>query len=136
MTAVCTRASHSTNLLILQWLLMLESVDHKVDADASTRWMVRLRRPAESRPTFVFFPHAGGSPLSAGRLVNALPSTVWIMVANLPRGGDIDDACPPHRVAAATKGLTDGFLPLGRSEERRVGKGCVRTFRFWWSRIH
>src|SRR3546814_5388380 len=37
------------------------------------------------------------------------------MVANLPRGGDIDDACPPNRVAAATKGLIDGFLALGQN---------------------
>src|SRR3546814_3266247 len=26
--------------------------------------------------------------------------------------------------------------PLGRSEERRVGKECVRTGRSWWSRYH
>src|SRR3546814_19406077 len=27
-------------------------------------------------------------------------------------------------------------LPARRSEERRVGKECVRTCRFWWSPYH
>src|SRR3546814_13113385 len=37
------------------------------------------------------------------------------------RGAFVDVAEPPHR---------------NRSEERRVGKGCVSTCRFWWAPYH
>src|SRR3546814_3846388 len=32
--------------------------------------------------------------------------------------------------------LTGGILSAIRSEERRVGKECVSTCRFWWSPYH
>src|SRR3546814_12090037 len=31
---------------------------------------------------------------------------------------------------------TSVLIPEERSEERRVGKGCVRTWRSWWSQSH
>src|SRR3546814_13831116 len=35
---------------------------------------------------------------------------------------------------AIEKPVFDTLTPIGRSEERRVGKGCVRTCRSRWSR--
>src|SRR3546814_11230651 len=89
--------------------------------ESSTRhmqWMLRVRSASQGQPTFVFFPHAGATPLSVGRLATALPRSVGVAVANLPRGGDLDDGTPP------------------RSEERRVGKECVSTCRSRWSTYH
>lgn len=82
------------------------------------RWMIPLRRASRRQPTFVFFPHAGGSVLSAGRLVAALPPSVGVMVANLPRGGDLDGDCPPRRVAVAVTGAMEGFLSVAEADNR------------------
>lgn len=92
---------------------MLAAVDQRVDPGALPHWMLRLRNAAKGQPTFVFFPHAGGSPLSARRLVAALPLSTGMFVVNLPRGGGIDGISPPRRVSHAVDGATKGLLALG-----------------------
>lgn len=72
--------------------------------------MVRLRMAEPGRPTFAFFLHAGGSPLSVGRLAAALPASVGVLAADLPRGGG--GAIPPRRAADAADGAVDGLLAL------------------------
>src|SRR3546814_13586746 len=48
------------------------------------------------------------------------------------RGPDLDSAVPAELVAVAGR-LNNAFRRLGRSEERRVGKECVSTWRSrWW----
>src|SRR3546814_12639714 len=57
-------------------------------------------------------------------------------------GGDITHA-PARDIGGAARGeLVVGALPdiadprAARSEERRVGKECVRTGRYWWWPYH
>ncbi|NYT45501.1 thioesterase II family protein [Pollutimonas thiosulfatoxidans] len=69
------------------------------------QWIVRLREAAQGKPTFMFFPHAGGSPLSAGRLAAALPDSVGVMALQLPRQASGTEAGPPRRVADAVEGI-------------------------------
>lgn len=82
------------------------------------KWVVRLRRATHSQPTFVFFPHAGGSPLSLGRLVAALPPSVGVIAVNLPRGGDPGSIPPPRRLTAAVDGVTQGLLSFDEKHDR------------------
>src|SRR3546814_13663098 len=42
----------------------------------------------------------------------------------------------PALVAALTAWLAERDLPLARSEERRVGKACVSTWRSRWAPYH
>src|SRR3546814_369687 len=83
--------------------------------ESSTRhmqWMLRVRSASQGQPTFVFFPHAGATPLSVGRLATALPRSVGVAVANLPRGGDLDDGTPPCSVDDAARGIALGLTAL------------------------
>lgn len=45
-----------------------------------------------------------------------LPAEYGVMVASLPRGGDMDDASPPNRAAQAVDGLERGFLALSEAD--------------------
>ncbi|WP_246161599.1 thioesterase II family protein [Segnochrobactrum spirostomi] len=56
------------------------------DAASLVRWS---RRPAPGRPSAVFFPHAGGSILSAARIAQALPAAIGFGAVALP-GHDLD----------------------------------------------
>ena len=60
-----------------------------------------MRAAACGQPTFVFFPHAGGSPLSVGRLAAALPGSAGVAAVRLPRGDERAPGEPPRRAAAA-----------------------------------
>ncbi|MGB6105897.1 MAG: alpha/beta fold hydrolase [Pusillimonas sp.] len=81
---------------------------------ARMHWMLRVRGAALGHPTFVFFPHAGATPLCIGRLAAALPSSVGVAVASLPRGGDLDDGTPPRRVGDAAQEAALGLMALLR----------------------
>jgi surfactin synthase thioesterase subunit len=98
--------------------------------------MISLRRAERGQPTFVFFLHAGGSPLSTGRLVASLPSSVGVIVANLPRAEDRVEL--PRRVADAVAGMTEGFLALDGVDEFApvlVGNsyGALIAYEMAWS---
>jgi surfactin synthase thioesterase subunit len=82
--------------------------------------MLNLRLAEPGQPTFVFFPHAGGSPLSIVRLAAELPRQVGVAVLALPRGGGLDDGIPPRRCAAAADGAAASWLALGASAERLI----------------
>src|SRR3546814_17986860 len=50
-----------------------------------------------------------------------------------------EPAPEPAKLAAGSpydEVIATGQALLIRSEERRVGKECVRTFRYWWSAYH
>lgn len=91
---------------------MRDVVNPGFEVNDSARWMVRLRGADSEWPTFCFFPHAGGSPLSIARLAAALPPRMGVFVANLPRGVAIDGRRPPCRVEQAVDGVMEGFLSL------------------------
>ncbi len=118
---------------------MSDAVDHRVDPSASPRWMLRLRRAARGQPTFVFFPHAGGSPLSVRQLMAALPLSAGVAAVNLPRGGNIDGISPPRRVARAVDGATNGWLALDQTDDPLrlilVGNsyGALLAYEMAWS---
>lgn len=76
---------------------------------APWRWLLRVRSAAPGHPSFVFFPHAGATLLSIGRLAAALPSSVGVAVAALPRGGELDKGAPPCRAADAAQGVAQGL---------------------------
>lgn len=80
------------------------------------RWMLRIRPARPEEPTFVFFPHAGATPLSIGRLLTALPPQVGAIVADLPRGSGLDDGTPPDQAELAAEGLTQGLASLYEQE--------------------
>lgn len=104
---------------------MPPAVNQHVDADRSIHWIAHLRSATNSSPTFMLFPHAGGSSLSAGRLASALPSDCGLMVANLPRGGGLDEDAPPRRVSDALQGLEQGFLALSQTSAPAVAGSLV-----------
>lgn len=118
---------------------MPDAVDHRVDPGASPRWMLRLRCAVRGQPTFIFFPHAGGSPLSVRRLMAALPLSAGVLVVNLPRGGDIDGIAPPRRVVQAVDGATKGWLALDQTGDPLrlilVGNsyGALLAYEMAWS---
>ena len=84
----------------------------------SIRWLAGLRRAAAGQPTFVFFPHAGGSPLSVGRLAAALPDSVGIVAVQLPRGDERAPGEPPRRVAAAADRLAQELADFHSHDAR------------------
>lgn len=73
-------------------------------------WVVSLRAAASGQPTFLFFPHAGGSSLSAGRVAAALPDNVGIMAVHLPRQPSDRGGGPPRRATAAADGIANALL--------------------------
>lgn len=77
-----------------------------------SHWVLHVRPARVSEPTFVFFPHAGATPLSIGRLLSALPPHVGAAVADLPRGSGLDDGTPPLRAERAAEGLAQGLASL------------------------
>lgn len=79
-----------------------------------SQWVVGLRAAAPGQPTFMFFPHAGGSPLSAGRVAASLPGTAGIMAAYLPRQPSDKGGDPPRRAATAADGIANAFLSLAQ----------------------
>ena len=82
------------------------------DRKPSVRWVAGLRQAAGGQPTFVFFPHAGGSPLSVGRLVAALPGSAGVVAVQLPRGDERAPGEPPRRTAAAADQLAQELADL------------------------
>jgi surfactin synthase thioesterase subunit len=82
--------------------------------------MLSLRLAEPGQPTFVFFPHAGGSPLSIVRLMAELPDRVGAAVLALPRGGGLDGGVPPRRCALAADGAAASWFALGVPAETRL----------------
>lgn len=82
------------------------------------RWLVGLRQATGGQPTFVFFPHAGGSPLSVGRLAAALPGSAGIVAVQLPRGDERAPGEPPRRAAAAADRLAQELADLQDHDAR------------------
>ncbi|MGB3290034.1 MAG: alpha/beta fold hydrolase [Burkholderiaceae bacterium] len=76
------------------------------------QWVVGLRAAAIGQPTFVFFPHAGGSPLSAGRVAAALPDMAGILSVHLPRQASDSEGGPPRRAAFAADNISHTLLSL------------------------
>ncbi|MBB5214720.1 thioesterase II family protein [Parapusillimonas granuli] len=80
--------------------------------------MLRIRPARPAEPTFAFFPHAGATALSIGRLLTALPPQAGVAVADLPRGGGLDDGTPPRQAAAAAQALAQGLAALFEQDAR------------------
>ncbi|AEC21910.1 thioesterase [Pusillimonas sp. T7-7] len=76
------------------------------------QWLLRVRGAVPGQPTFVFFPHAGATPLSVGRLASLLPRAAGVIVAVLPRGSELDDGVPLLRVTDAAQGVAQGMITL------------------------
>ncbi|WP_158215261.1 thioesterase II family protein [Candidimonas nitroreducens] len=87
---------------------------------SSSSWILNLRPAEPGQPSFVFFPHAGGSPLSIVRLAAELPRHVGVAVLALPRGGGLDDGVPPRRCAAAADAVAASWLALGAPARTRL----------------
>jgi len=87
---------------------------------SNSSWMLNLRHAEPEQPTFVFFPHAGGSPLSIVRLAAELPRQVGVAVLALPRGGGLDDGVPPRRCAVAAERAAASWLALGAPAATRL----------------
>lgn len=65
---------------------MMESAESSIDIRLTPwPWLAQLRPACIGEPMYLFFPHAGGSPLSAGAFAAALPQTSGVMAVNLPR---------------------------------------------------
>lgn len=76
------------------------------------QWVLQVRGAASGQPTFVFFPHAGATPFSIGRLPSVLPQSAGIVVIALPRGGDLDEGTPPRSVTDAARGVAEAITAL------------------------
>src|SRR3546814_942250 len=84
------------------------------------QWLLRVRGAVPGQPTFVFFPHAGATPLSVGRLASLLPRAAGVLVAVLPRGSELDDGVPLLRLTDAAQGVAPGMITLLDAEIGRA----------------
>src|SRR3546814_16659653 len=102
-----------------------------------------IRRPPRSTRTDTLFPYttlfrsALAGLAGTGRLDGGVQrQQVGLLGDVLDQGDDVADLLRRRRQrldpAVAALGLLGG-LPRHRSEERRVGKECVSTFRSRWS---
>ncbi|MCC2597580.1 alpha/beta fold hydrolase [Pusillimonas sp. MFBS29] len=100
---------------------MLHTVDNiKESTAASWQWLLRVRSASPGQPNFVFFPHAGATPLSIGRMAAVLPGTAGVVVAVLPRGGNLDHGTPPTRATDAAQCIARSLANMPRNESRRL----------------
>lgn len=121
---------------------MLHAADNiKESTAASWQWLLRVRNASPGQPNFVFFPHAGATPLSISRMATALPSTVGVAVAVLPRGGDLDDGTPPLRATDAAQCIARALAAMPAAAACRrvlVGNsyGALLAYETAWCLIH
>src|SRR3546814_12726851 len=74
-----------------------------------------------------------------GAFVASAPGALFVPIASLGSSAApdviVDDFTMTGGGASSNLGAT-GSLTISRSEERRVGKGCVSTCRYRWSPYH
>lgn len=105
------------------------------------RWLLRIRSATSGQPDYIFFPHAGATPLSISRLVAFLPGAVGVAVAVLPRGGDLDDGTPPVRVTDAAQCIARALAAVPATAGNRlvlVGNsyGALLAYETAWYLVH
>ncbi|NYT58047.1 alpha/beta fold hydrolase [Alcaligenaceae bacterium] len=118
---------------------MLHAVENiKQSSAASWQWLLRVRNALPGQPNFVFFPHAGATPLSISRIAAVLPGTVGVAVAVLPRGGDLDDGTPPLRATDAAQCVARGLMATAPSRLVLVGNsyGALLAYETAWCLTH
>src|SRR3546814_11639578 len=114
------------------------------------------RRPPRSTRTDTLFPsttlfRSAEQPGPAAQSIDSLRRLLGVRartVVPLPERGPVDRSLPGEEIAPGVR-LVETHLPMPapptawslassarRSEERRVGKECVRTFRSRWSPYH
>src|SRR3546814_11824134 len=107
------------------------------------------RRPPRSTRTDTLFPYTtlfrsvreGGDLINARTVETGGPAIVLRGVKIYERNGGVLSSilsADSGRAVAGGWELTDAtrFLRRSRSEERRVGKECVRTVRSRWDALH
>src|SRR3546814_17325606 len=99
-----------------------------------------IRRPPRSTRTDTLFPY---TTLFRSLELRSTAGRVGYFYTAAMRHHDLAREVEPHAGALGAGGEEgqEHFLPdrrrhAGRSEERRVGKECVRTCRSRWSRYH
>lgn len=89
--------------------------DHASDATGDEiaarghRWLVTAREARAGARTILCFPHAGGTPLSAGQLARHLPESAGLMAVNLPGREKGDPIAAPRRASLAARAIADSL---------------------------